>query len=190
MDGKSLSRFARGKKAGPAPARHDHAPLASAAPAAPQLNQPPPGYAWAWMGNQYVLVPLQQQAPQAYQPPPGYAPPQQYGAPPAPPQPPGPGARVIPIRPQSNMLVRDNGQDLWAEKLAAMPDLPVQQTPGTEGYDAMAGNPSPLSIAALGPLLNEDVEARAAHAYADQPLHHDPKFRPPVDLVDRNAGKE
>lgn len=189
MDGKSLSRFARGKKAGPAPARHEHqaAPVPSGQP--PQLNQPPPGYAWAWMGNQYVLVPLQQQAPAAYPPPqayPGsYAPP-----PPAADQPPGPGATIHQLRPRSNMLVRDNGQDLWAEKLAAMPDLPVQQTPGTQGYDAMAGNPSPLSLAALGPLLNEDPLAREAHAYSDKPLEHNPRFRPPVDLVDRNAGKE
>jgi hypothetical protein len=185
MDGKSLSRFARGKKVGAPPPRHDQ----GAAQPAPQLNQPPPGYAWAWGGNQYVLVPLQQQAPQAYPPPQAY--PGSYAPPPPapPPQPHGPGAQVIPLRPRSNMLVRDNGQDLWAQHLEQMPDLPVAQAPGTQGYDAMAGNPSPLSLQALGPLLNSEPEARAAHAFSDRPLEFDPRFRPPVDLVDRNADK-
>jgi len=188
MDGKSLTRFAKGQKAVRTHGSQSQAPASTALP------QPLPGMAWAWNGTQYVMVPLAAPAVPVQAEPHPFAPQfqQQYPHVPA-----TPGfAPVIPInRPapaaRSNYMVRDGSGDHWAQHLAGMPDVPVQQVPGTYGYDAMEGNPSPLSEEALRPLLAESPEFASHHAQdARSSMRVDRTFRPQPDIVDKGAGKD
>lgn len=126
------------------------APVAPSAPAvasaAPGLAIPPPGFAWAHMAGQFVLVPLAQ---------PPAPPPVQIQAPPRQPAgivpfvqqpltssiPPGVGVK----RTETCVLVKPGDQDTYADMLAGVPDL----VPDNGGYDAMEGRPSPQTVAEL-----------------------------------------
>ena len=117
------------------PAQH------AAPPPPPALPAPPPGFGYV-PNAQYgwVLVPISYAPPAApvMAGPPAY-PGAGYTAPVPPTRAP---ARVIPIR--TNTLVKDSARDLYAEVLAGVPDL---VPPGA--YDAMTGNPSPETLAAM-----------------------------------------
>ena len=134
--------------------RGGHQPQEPGAPApAPRAQQtlppPPPGQAWAWHpSGQYILVPLATPtAPPsslpALQPPvrqpsgvAPYARPQ-FGSE----QPPGSPSKAV----ETCALVKPDARDTYAELLAQIPDI----VPDTSPYDAMAGNPSPQTVAEM-----------------------------------------
>ena len=144
----------------------DVAPSAPAPRAQQTLPPPPHGHAWGWHpSGQYILVPLTTAA----------------AAPPlAPLQPPirQPSAVVPYIRPQFGSeqppaapaklsetcaLVKPGDRDTYAELLEKLPDIVPDNSP----YDAMAGNPSPQTIAEMAgvtefaPIVSEPAQTRS-----------------------------
>lgn len=123
-----------------------------AAPPAPRAQQalplPPAGYAWGLHGNQYILVPLTTPAAAPSSPP--LQPPirqpsgvvpfarPQFGSM----QPPGAPSKAV----ETCTLVKPGNVDTYANLLAQLPDIVPDNSP----YDAMAGNPSPQTIAEMG----------------------------------------
>lgn len=116
-------------------------------PAAPTLPAPPAGYAWGFHNGGYILVPLDQPIPSAQ---PAFVPPprQPTGLRPFVQQPitsqfpPGHATARV----ETCVLVKPADKDPYAEMLAGLPDL----VPDNGGYDAMAGNPSPLTLQEVG----------------------------------------
>jgi hypothetical protein len=114
--------------------------------AAPTLPAPPAGYAWGYHNGGYILVPLGQ--PAAAQP--AFVPPprQPAGLRPFVPQPitsQFPAGHAT-ARVETCVLVKPADKDPYAEMLAGLLDL----VPDNNGYDAMAGNPSPLTRQEVG----------------------------------------
>ena len=116
--------------------------------AAPTLPAAPQGYAWGLHNGGYILVPLggQQSAPaqSAFVPPPrqpsGLRP--FVGQPVTSQFPPGHATARV----ETCVLVKPADKDPYAELLANLPDL----VPDNGGYDAMAGNPNPLTLQECG----------------------------------------
>jgi hypothetical protein len=112
--------------------------------ASPTLPAPPAGYAWGYHNGGYILVPLGQAAQPAFVPPTR----QPSGMRPFVPQPItsqfAPGHATA--RVETCVLVKPADKDPYAELLAGLPDL----VPDNGGYDAMAGNPSPLTVQEAG----------------------------------------
>ena len=115
--------------------------------AAPTLPTPPPGYAWGFQAGQYILLPLGQPAAAAQ---PAFVPPprQPTGLRPFVPQ---PITSQFPTghataRTETCVLVKPADKDPYADLLAGLPDL----VPDNGGYDAMAGNPNPLTVQEAG----------------------------------------
>jgi hypothetical protein len=135
-------RTGRGQR----PAEEPRQVQQQAAPAV--LPIPPAGYAWGFQNGNYILVPLTPQqaapAPSTFVPPPR----QPSGVRPFVPQPItsqfAPGHATA--RVETCVLVKPADKDPYAELLAGLPDL----VPEGGGYDAMAGNPSPLTIQEAG----------------------------------------
>ena len=145
----------------------DVAPSAPAPRAQQTLPPPPPGHAWGWHSSgQYILVPLATPAAPpsslpALQPPvrqpsgvAPYARPQ-FGSE----QPPGSPSKAV----ETCALVKPDARDTYAELLAQIPDI----VPDTSPYDAMAGNPSPQTIAEMAgvtefaPIVSEPAQTRS-----------------------------
>ena len=105
---------------------------------APQIPLPPPpvGFVHAWDPNltRYILMPAETRAVPA--------PLQSVSHPTtaAPVNPPGGMGRVIPFRPQANMLVKQAGLDPYDGFIQGVPEIPI---PGTGGTDGMKGNYDP-----------------------------------------------
>jgi hypothetical protein len=129
----------------------ERAQPATAAPSRPaqQLPLPPPGYAWTIdQYGRYMAVPLAPPAPATTAP--IYAPPprQPAGLRPFVPQPltsqmpPGHATARV----ETCVLVKPGDKDTYGDMLANLPDL----VPDNGGYDAMAGNPSPLTVQECG----------------------------------------
>ena len=121
-------------------------PPTAASPAV--LPPPPVGYAWGLHGSQYILVPLTTPtAPpssvQVLQPPvrqPSGVVPfarQHYASQ----QPPGAPCKTV----ETCVLVKPGDRDTYAEMLEQVPDI----VPDNNPYDAMAGNPSPQTVAEM-----------------------------------------
>jgi hypothetical protein len=125
-----------------------------------------PGYAWAWNGAQWIQVALPGAPPVST---PTYSAGPTY-------QPSAVPGQVLqfPARPRTNVLVREGDVDVWADKLAQLPNLPVQDPFLGNHYDAMAGRISPQSMAALRPLAAEYPEAGQM---LDLPLKPDSSVR-------------
>lgn len=124
------------------------APAPSARQAAPALAAPPPGFTWALLGGQYVLIQAQQVT-QSVPAPAIVAPVRQP-------------ARVVPYAPQpltgplapghagprieTCVLVKPGDKDPYRDLLGALPEVVPDQS---GGFDAMAGRPSPTTLAEL-----------------------------------------
>jgi len=127
--------------------RQDPVPAASQ-PTIPSLPPPPAGYAWALHGSNYVLVQLQQVSTPAA--PPSIVAPirQPSGVVPYVPQPitgpltPGQAGPRI----ETCVLVKPGDKDPYRDLLCALPDIVPDQS---AGFDAMAGRPSPATLAAI-----------------------------------------
>ena len=132
--------------------RGGHQPQEPGAPApAPRAQQtlppPPPGHAWGWHpSGQFILLPLTTPAapsPAPLQPPirqPSGVVPfarQHYASE----QPPGAPCKMV----ETCALVKPGDRDTYAELLEKLPDI----VPDNNPYDAMAGNPSPQTIAEM-----------------------------------------
>jgi hypothetical protein len=114
----------------------------------PALAAPPPGYAWAFMQGTYVLIPLAAPPPPPSQP--AFVPPvrQPSAVVPYVPQP-----ITSPVLPghagphaETCFLVKPGDRDTYAELLSQTPELVPDQS---GGFDAMAGRPSPQTMAEL-----------------------------------------
>lgn len=150
-----------GQKAAPPPAS---APARAQEGIAAPPGPPPVGYAWALNPQYgYILVPLQTQ-----QEPPLVPPPRQpNGVRPFVQQPltsafpPGHGTTRI----ETCVLVKPGDKDTYAEMMAGVPDL----VPDNGGYDAMAGNPSPMTVREAGqvPEFRETQDGQVLGAYPE-----------------------
>jgi hypothetical protein len=114
---------------------------------APTLPAPPAGYAWGYHNGGYILVPLGQPAPAVQSS--FVSPPRQpsglrpfVGQPITSQFPPGHATARV----ETCVLVKPADKDPYVEMLARLSDL----VPDNGGYDAMAGNPSPMTIAEVG----------------------------------------
>ena len=135
-------------------------------PRAQQTRPPPPaGDAWGYhQSGQFVLVPLATSAapaPAPLQPPirqpsaviPFARP--QFGSE----QPPAAPAKMV----ETCALVKPGDRDTYAELLEKLPDI----VPDTSPYDAMAGNPSPQTVAEMAgvtefaPIVSEPAQTRS-----------------------------
>jgi len=144
------------------------APVKQAAAPAVQLPLPPPGYAWTVDAyGRYMAVPIA--PPVAPTTGPVYAPPprQPSGLVPYVQQsitsqmPPGHATSRI----ETCVLVKPGDKDTYGDMLAQLPDL----VPDNGGYDAMAGNPSPLTIQECGGLTEfaRANDAQSIRAYPE-----------------------
>lgn len=117
--------------------------------AAPTLPLPPSGYAWGRHPNDgYILIPLPTAAAPTTAPVLVSPPRQPSGLHPFVQQPitsQFPTGHATP-RVETCALVKPADKDPYAELLAQIPDL----VPDNGGYDAMAGNPSPLTVQEAG----------------------------------------
>lgn len=126
-------------------------PSASPPTAASPVTLPPPPHGYAWglhPSGQYVLLPLITPAAAPSSPP--LQPPirqpsglvpfarPQFGSM----QPPGAPSKAV----ETCTLVKPGNVDTYANLLAQLPDIVPDNSP----YDAMAGNPSPQTIAEMG----------------------------------------
>ena len=134
-------RTGRGQR----PAEEPRQAQQQAAPAV--LPLPPAGYAWGFQNGGYILVPLSPQAApvqSAFVPPPR----QPSGVRPFVQQPItsqfAPGHATA--RVETCVLVKPGDKDPYADLLASLPDL----VPDNGGYDAMAGNPAPMTMQEAG----------------------------------------
>lgn len=88
----------------------------------------------------FILMPIGGAAPAPIVPGHAYSQPAQA----QPPQQMGQVLQFPALETKTNYLVKDGNRDQWADALAGLPELV-----GGNGYDAMAGNPSPESLRAL-----------------------------------------
>ena len=142
-------RAGRGERAPQAEPQQPIFQRASSPPPA-TLPMPPPGYAWATHPQHGFImvaissVPAQPAAPTTFTPPPR----QPSGVVPFVPQPltsQMPPGHATP-RVETCVLVKPGNKDTYSDLLAQLPSL----APDNGGYDAMAGNPSPETVQAVG----------------------------------------
>lgn len=143
-------------------------PSVQAARPAQTLPLPPPGYAWGLHPNGgYILVIMP--TPTAPTTAPTFVPPprQPSGLVPFVPQPltsQFPPGHATP-RVETCVLVKPGDKDTYGELLAGLPDL----VPDNGGYDAMAGNPAPLTVQECGGTMEfaQSNDGQAMRAYPD-----------------------
>ena len=146
--------------------RQAEEPRAVQQASAPTLPAPPAGYAWGFHNGGYILVPLGQPAQSAQ---PAFVPPprQPSGMRPFVPQPitsQFPSGHAT-ARVETCVLVKPADKDPYAEMLAGLPDL----VPDNGGYDAMAGNPAPLTLQEVGsvPEFATSQDGQAMRAFPE-----------------------
>lgn len=135
-------------------ATHDGMPAVDIEPAPapqapPQIAVPPApvGYVNAWDTglNRYILMPAAtRSAPAPLR--------VSHPADPSPSNPPGGMGRVIPFRPQANMLVKQAGVDPYDKFVQSIPEIPIPNAGGTDG---MAGNYDPELTAEIAQVQSE-----------------------------------